>query len=485
MNSTSFNFLPSISQFLSNVPPGEDPFSFGIRMLDASVYPTVNPETFTILIAMSFIHACTIILSVLVIILPFLRPRARRKQFWIVKKFNIGSSTDHYWMPNTSVALAFFQLLIGCICEVYTYLSYVALKSPGFANKMSIGVWIQFIWMFSFFSYFITSWGAISTCLGSPQPSTILRSPMLRRAGSLYAICIIIPLLVTMFTLAWSVALGFSYHKIQAEVEQVRNMLIDASSERKAGNHPSLQQMLEILENAKNLLNTTRTLIFRLKYNSFLWAGLWTFTAAMYTYSVWPLIRMFRTCYQQMEGMKATELPATKSKKSREDSSKREKPHERVGAALRRSYRFLMWHCVVMTMSIIYNFCICLVVGVHSEHVIVVSEWRALGAWLFLVGGAFSAIAMLSQTWRSYIKFDFTQEVTDQVTGSENESETSNKHKWNTLTSGSSGIPTISELGLSADEHQTQHTENVLVISITGAAGDKITAECNIETLRE
>ncbi|KNE95759.1 hypothetical protein PSTG_10975 [Puccinia striiformis f. sp. tritici PST-78] len=486
MSSTSFNFLPSIPQILSTVPPGEDPFSFGLRMLDASVYPTVDPGTFSILIVMSFLHACTIILSVLVIILPFLRPRGRRKQFWIVKKFTIGSTTDNYWMPNTSLALAFFQLLIGCVCEVYTYLSYMALKSPGFANKMSIGVWIQFIWLYNFYSYFITSWGAISTCLSSPQPATVLRFPILRKAGSLYTICIVIPLLVTLFTLAWSVALGFSYHKIQADVERVRNVLIQASSERKSGHRVNLRQMLQIFEDAKTLINTTRTLIFRLKYNSFLWAGIWTFTAAMYTSAVCPLITMFRTCYKRMEEMKTTEQPAFSSQKSPpRGSSSGERNHERVGAALRRSYRFLMCHCAVMTISIMYNFCICLVVGIHSEHVIVVSEWRALGAWLFLVGGAFSAIAMLSQTWRSYIKFDFSQEVTDEGKGMKDEPKTSNKHRWNTLASGSSGNPTISELGVTVEEDKIESAEDILVICIPRTIANNSKADCNVEILRE
>ncbi|KAA1091880.1 hypothetical protein PGTUg99_014616 [Puccinia graminis f. sp. tritici] len=266
---------------------------------------------------------------------------------------------------------------------------------------------------------------------------------------------------VTIFTLAWSIALGFSYHKIQADVAQVRGMLTKASSERKSGGHPNIQQMLQILENAKTLLNTTRTLILRLKYNSLLWAAIWTLAAAMYTYSVWPLIKMFRVCYKRMEEIKATEQPAMNSKKA-PGASKRDRPHERVGIALRRSY-----------------------IGVHSEHVIVVSEWRALGAWLFLVGGAFSATAMLSQTWRSYIKFDFAQEVSEQVTGLENESETTNKHKWNTLASGSSGNPTLSELGMSTGQHKTESTEDVLVISITEVTRDKIKSQCNIETLRE
>ncbi|EFP86175.2 uncharacterized protein PGTG_12131 [Puccinia graminis f. sp. tritici CRL 75-36-700-3] len=220
-------------------------------------------------------------------------------------------------------------------------------------------------------------------------------------------------------------------------------------------------EMLQILENAKTLLNTTRTLILRLKYNSLLWAAIWTLTAAMYTYSVWPLIKMFRVCYKRMEEIKATEQPAMNSKKA-PGASKRDRPHERVGIALRRSY-----------------------IGVHSEHVIVVSEWRALGAWLFLVGGAFSATAMLSQTWRSYIKFDFAQEVSEQVTGLENESETKNKHKWNTLASGSSGNPTLSELVMSTGQHKTESTEDVLVISITEVTRDKIKSQCNIETLRE
>ncbi|KAI7945676.1 hypothetical protein MJO29_012064, partial [Puccinia striiformis f. sp. tritici] len=483
MSSTSFNFLPSIPQILSTVPPGEDPFSFGLRMLDASVYPTVDPGTFSILIVMSFLHACTIILSVLVIILPFLRPRGRRKQFWIVKKFTIGSrrssdclfvfhkATDNYWMPNTSLALAFFQLLIGCVCEVYTYLSYMALKSPGFANKMSIGVWSLF--------YHIMG--------GNKHlPATVLRFPILRKAGSLYTICIVIPLLVTLFTLAWSVALGFSYHKIQADVERVRNVLIQASSERKSGHRVNLRQMLQIFEDAKTLINTTRTLIFRLKYNSFLWAGIWTFTAAMYTSAVCPLITMFRTCYKRMEEMKTTEQPALSSQKSPpRGSSSGERNHERVGAALRRSYRFLMCHCAVMTISIMYNFCICLVVGIHSEHVIVVSEWRALGAWLFLVGGAFSAIAMLSQTWRSYIKFDFSQEVTDEGKGMKDEPKTSNKHRWNTLASGSSGNPTISELGVTVEEDKIESAEDILVICIPRTIADNSKADCNVEILRE
>jgi hypothetical protein len=91
----------------------------------------------------------------------------------------------------------------------------------------------------------------------------------------------------------------------------------------------------------------------------------------------------------------------------------------------------------------------------------------------------------LIEQWRSYIKFDFAQEVSEQVTGLENESETTNKHKWNTLASGSSGNPTISELGMSTGEHKTETTEDVLVISITGVTRDKIKSQCNIETLRE
>ncbi|KAH9445779.1 hypothetical protein Pst134EB_023615 [Puccinia striiformis f. sp. tritici] len=195
---------------------------------------------------------------------------------------------------------------------------------------------------------------------------------------------------------------------------------------------------------------------------------------------------MFRTCYKRMEEMKTTEQPAFSSQKSPpRGSSSGERNHERVGAALRRSYRFLMCHCAVMTISIMYNFCICLVVGIHSEHVIVVSEWRALGAWLFLVGGAFSAIAMLSQTWRSYIKFDFSQEVTDEGKGMKDEPKTSNKHRWNTLASGSSGNPTISELGVTVEEDKIESAEDILVICIPRTIANNSKADCNVEILRE
>ncbi|KNZ47720.1 hypothetical protein VP01_61g8 [Puccinia sorghi] len=514
MTSSSFTFLPSVTQILSQVPPGEDPFSFGLRMLDASVYPTVNPKTFSILIVLSFIHACTIILSILVIMLPFLRPNDGRKRFWIVKKFTIGSIANfnlilYVKLPiitgcltPVTLALAFFQLLIGCVCEVYTYLEYLALKSTGFANKMSIGVWIQFIWLCNFYSYFITSWGAISTCLGSPQPSTVLRSPIWRKMETLHAVCIITPMVVTMFTLAWSVALSLSYSKIQATVDQLRVMLIAASSERKSGGHVDSQRMLVVLEKAMVLLDTTRTLIFRLKCNSLLWSGIWSFTAAMYTSSVWPLITMFRTCYQRMEEMKTNGNLTINSPPS-EDLSKREgtQSHENFGAALRRSYSakgFLMCHCAMMTISIIYNFCICVVVGVHSEQIIVISEWRALGSWLFLVGGAFSAIAMVSQTvrqsvwnweaweWRSYIKFEFTQEVSNHhETGSKTNSETSHKQNWNAMASVSSRTATAhSGCGLSVGKDKRDNPDDVLIICIPGKTKGKIKAESYMETLR-
>lgn len=335
---------------------------------------------------------------------------------------------------------------------------------------------VQFIMLFNFYSYFITSWGAISTCLSSPQPSLVLRPSILRRTGSLYVICTIIPLLVTTFTLAWSIALSVSYHRVQTNVDQLRAMLLKASSERKPQNRPNLADLVFILGNTGKMLDNTKELIFRLKFNSFLWAANWTLTTAMYTHSVWPLIKMIRACYKRMEEMRSF-APASEESNTQtvpSNSAKRDGSHERVGAALRRSFIFLLCHCAVMTVSLIYTFCVCIVVGVHSEHVIVMSEWRALGAWLYLVGGAFSAIAMLSQTWRSYIKFDFSQEINNgepDLKGGE--AEASQKRKWNALNSSSSGMPSVSDLNPPPSGNESPFAEEVLVISIPDMTASK------------
>ncbi|MBW0461683.1 hypothetical protein O181_001398 [Austropuccinia psidii MF-1] len=482
MTSHLLNSLPSISALVSSIPSGKDPYTYGLNLLESSAFPPVEPKTFRILIFMSFIHACTIIASGMFIILTFLRTRDKRNKGWIARRFYVKGSPNTYWIPNTSLAVAVCQLLTSCFCEVYTYVDYASLKSPEFAGKISIAVCVQFMWLFNFYSYVVTSWGALSTCLSAPDPSLVLGKIVLNRPGILYVISALVPVFVTSIVIGWSIVLGQAYHKVIQNVQNVRNLLLASSQVWNAGLLPPPRDFFNILDASGVLLEATGKLITWLRWNSFIWAILWTLTATTYICSVWPLVKMIKTCSERIVQMKT-------SSQSSEDSNfpslpqtvpNDENQSKNVCIALRRSYIFLMCHCSVMTVSILYTFSVCIVIGIHADQVILMSQWRSLGAWLYLVSGVFSAIAMLSQAWRSCSDFEFTtpSTVSDLRTLRVKNSECQNG-PWNSLTS-------RSEFSSDAHEDNIDIYEEILIISTANILdSEKKVMGHNLEILRE
>lgn len=413
MTSPILNTLPSIGQIVALLPPGGNPYSFGLRLVESSAFPSVEQRTYTILIVLSIIHACTILFCGTVISIPCWRRYdqgiAQRRMIWLLKKFYITESKKTYWIPNTSLAVAICQLLTSCFCEIYTYVDYASLKSPEFAGKMSLGICVQFMWLFSFYSYFVTSWGALNTCLCSPHPSSVLTKRVISRPIILYIFCTGVPVLVTIITLTWSIILAIAYRQEIQHITLVRDLLITASENWESKIVPPPDEFVKILKAGDSLLKATAHLISCLKWNSFTWALLWTVTGIFYTHSVWPLVKLMKSCSDRMRHVRVlrveehpSSIPQPPSLGPRSEPTINHRNIKDVGKALRRAYIFLVCHCTVMTISVVYTILVCLIIGTHTEKVIVVAQWRSLGSWLYLVSGGFSAIAMLFQSWRSY-----------------------------------------------------------------------------------
>ncbi|KAH9814899.1 hypothetical protein DFH28DRAFT_285960 [Melampsora americana] len=421
MSSPILNTLPSIGQIVALLPPGGNPYSFGLKLVESSAFPSVEKRTYTILIILSIIHACTIIFCGTVISIPCWRKNdygqgghgQRNRMIWLLKKIYISERKKTYWIPNTSLAVAICQLLTSCFCEIYTYVDYASLKSPEFAGKMSLGICVQFMWLFSFYSYFVTSWGALNTCLCSPHPASVLTKRVISRPVILYILCTGVPILVTIITLSWSIILAIAYRQEIQHITLVRDLLITASNNWESKANPAPDEFINIVKAGDSLLKATGHLISCLKWNSFTWAFLWTITGIFYTHSVWPLVKLMKSCSNRMRHIRVLRVNENpnlitqhQTLRLNSDPPVNQRNSKDVGKVLRRAYIFLVCHCTVMTISVIYTILVCLIIGTHTEKVIVVAQWRSLGSWLYLVSGGFSAIAMLFQSWRSYTETD-------------------------------------------------------------------------------
>ncbi|EGG10616.1 uncharacterized protein MELLADRAFT_93647 [Melampsora larici-populina 98AG31] len=508
MTSPILNTLPSIGDILALLPPGGNPYSFGLELVESSAFPSVEKKTYQILIGLSIIHACTILFCGTVISIPCWRKHEESKSnykargrsrsrgggggegegqrmIWLLKKFYITESKKTYWIPNTSLAVAICQLLTSCFCEIYTYVDYASLKSPEFAGKMSLGICVQFMWLFNFYSYFVTSWGALNTCLHLkflfislclPHPSSVLTKRVISQPMILYIFCTGVPILVTIITLTWSIILAIAYRKEIDHITLVRDLLSNASKNWEAKVIPDPDEFIKIVMAGDELLKSTAHLINCLKWNSFTWAFLWTITGIFYTNSVWPLVKLMKSCSNRMRHIRVVRVGdhpnlITPSQPSslipNYEAPINHQSIKGVGKALRRAYIFLVCHCTVMTISVVYTILVCLIIGTHTEKVIVVARWRSLGSWLYLVSGGFSAIAMLFQSWRSYTETDVNKSSstcisTSSITSIDLYHKLSYKLGRRQTTTSSRSTRTESSYSTSSSNHQIKEIEPVL-----------------------
>ncbi|EGG08837.1 uncharacterized protein MELLADRAFT_115912 [Melampsora larici-populina 98AG31] len=356
--------------------------AFGQPEAPRKRYPPVPPSTFKILAGFAVVHSMIIGVCCLVIVLPIVYSRSkRRKYFWIWKRVYISHVTTPLWVVNSVMIVAMAQLVSSIVCLLYTYLDYASFTSPAVARKINLQVLAQIMWLFGFYEYWTTTCSGLCTVLCSPLrriPAPL--RPLVNHPQLVNYFNLSVPIMMTTATIAWQVSLSLAHQNESKMYLVLRERLI--SDGKQLDNKETIQFKL-LFEILREYIHVNQKLVSLLRGNSYFWfsTGLITLTTKI-----------------QQPGCDS-EQPGSDSEQPGSDSERNWKP-DKVAASLRQGYIYMLCHFSVMAFSITYTIVVCLLVAIQARQVVDDSTWRSLGSWLYLVSGVIVAFALLLQSWR-------------------------------------------------------------------------------------
>ncbi|KAG0144734.1 hypothetical protein CROQUDRAFT_608660 [Cronartium quercuum f. sp. fusiforme G11] len=390
-----------VQTLMENLPAGANPYAFGLHFLEERRFPPVPGSTFKILIGFAVIHMCIISVSCAVIMVPLLYNQAkRRKYLWVTKMVYAGTVQVPFRVPNSLLAVAGSQLVSSILCLLYTCLDYVSFKSPDMASKVYLYAWVQLMWLFGFFGYWITGWAGLCTILCSPFPR-IPRPfrPLLSRPDLVNLFSLLFPGAVAAGTFAWIASLVLAYHD-ESEAYHHLHAMVEVAAEqfdaKKAVNFMQLYKASAIY------IQINRRLTQRLRWNSFCWAAVGLLTLGFFMLSGGSLVELLRRSQTKVKDMNPTR---TRVKHSSDETFSQPGPAQ-IALELKRGYIYVLCHFSVMMVSMAYTIAVCLLIGIKADEVVLDSYWRSLGSWLYLVCGVIVAFALVLQSWRIFTDLD-------------------------------------------------------------------------------
>ncbi|EGG07294.1 uncharacterized protein MELLADRAFT_71677 [Melampsora larici-populina 98AG31] len=386
-------------QLVQNVPRGSNLFRASRELLHATRYPSIHPSTYQILIAFAVVHTCIMGVCGMVIVVPIAFSKVKRgKYMWIFKKVYAGKGQTPLYIPNSALAVAFTQLISSMLCLVYSGLYYLSFTSPKVANRVYLYAWVQLMWLFGFYGYWITGWSGLCTILCSPvtQIPRPLRK-LVNRPNAVNAFHTLVPIFVSVCTLAWVVLLVFAYHRESEGYNHLDALLNVAAIQ--LDNQESLD-VKTLFKVAIQFMTSDSQLIRIVRWNSYFWAMLGFLTLFPFILSGWSMIGLLRnsssSVRQMMQAAEGLKMPDSEGLFYT----------EKITKELRRGYVYVACHFSAMLLSMVYSIVICVLLGVKADKVVLESRWRSLGSWLYLVCGVIVAGAMLLQSWRIFTDLD-------------------------------------------------------------------------------
>ncbi|EGG07293.1 uncharacterized protein MELLADRAFT_71676 [Melampsora larici-populina 98AG31] len=388
-----------LNQLMENVPRSSNIFRASRELLQTTRYPPVAPSTYHILIAFAVVHSCIMWVCGVVIVVPIAFSRVKRgKYLWIFRKAYAGKGQTPFHVPNSVLAVAFTQLISSLLCLVYSCLYYVSFASPKVASRVYLYAWVQLMWLFGFYGYWITGWSGLCTILCSPvtQIPRPLRK-LVNRPNAVNAFHTLVPIFVSVCTFAWIVLLVFAYHR-----ESERYNHLDASLNVAAIQLENRRRVdpAAMYEMALQFIISDGQLTRIVRWNSYFWAMLGFLTLFPFIMSGWSLIGLLRNSTSSVRQMMQ---PAGGLKTA---DSEGLFYAEKIAKELRRGYVYVTCHFSAMLLSMVYSIVICVLLGVKADKVVLESRWRSLGSWLYLLCGVIVAGAMLLQSWRIFADLD-------------------------------------------------------------------------------
>ncbi|KAH9809434.1 hypothetical protein DFH28DRAFT_557066 [Melampsora americana] len=447
-----------VHQLMQNIPHGTNTFRASRELLERTRYPPVNPSTYQILIAFAAVHSCIMWVCGVVIVVPIAFSQIKRgKYLWIFRKAYAGKGQTPFHVPNSVLAVAFTQLISSLLCLVYSCLYYASFASPKVASRVYLYAWVQLMWLFGFYGYWITGWSGLCTILCSPitQIPRPLRK-LVNRPNAVNAFHTLVPIFVSACTLVWILFLVLAYHREFVEYNRLKALLNAAAIQLDHRQRVNGSTMYTV---AMRFLTANRKLTQIVRWNSYFWAMVGFFTLFPFILSGWSLIGLVRhssfSVQKMMQPVEGVKTPDSEGLVHAEKISKE----------LRRGYVYVTCHFSAMLLSMVYTIVICTLLGVKADKVVLDSRWRSLGSWLYLICGVIVAAAMLLQSWRIFTDLDII--ITD--TGTK-ESKTMDESGSRTLTSvcRASSIGSLEDLSL--DDCMMKETmEAVQVVQIQQA----------------
>lgn len=382
-------------------PAGVNPYHYAANLLEERRYPTVHKSTFDLLKAFGVTHMCIVCVCCLVIAVPIMLSHAKRlKYLWTFKTAQAGNAQKSFYVPNSVLAVAVTQLVSSGLCVLYAYLDYISFQSSEVANRVYLYAWVQVMWLFGFYGYWITGWAGLCTILCSPlsQIPRPLR-PLVTRPQVVNLLGIIFPVAVSVGTIAWVFVLILAYHHESETFTQLRALILWAGDELEAGKQPDLKSLVKV---GMVFHNANSELTQRIRWNSFFWALIGICTLFLFVLSGWSLITLLRHGATKLEAMKPNNAHLELSGVTQ---ALRSDPKQ-ISQVLKRGYAYVVCHFMIVMTSMAYKIVFCLLIGVHANSVVMDSRWRSLASWLYLLCGVIVAPAMLLQTWRIFTDLD-------------------------------------------------------------------------------
>lgn len=400
--------LSIILSSFEDLRPGDNPYTNGAKFLERRRYPPVAPSTFKILAGFAVIHSMIIGVCCLVIVFPIVYSRSkRRKYFWIWKRVYVSQVTTPLFVVNSVMIVAMAQLVSSVVCLIYTYLDYASFTSPAVARKINLQVLAQIMWLFGFYEYWTTSCSGLCTVLCSPLrriPAPL--RPLVNHPHLVNYFNLSVPIIVTIATIAWQVSLSLAHQKESQMYIVLREILLSTGDRLDDKKPIDFKNLFKIL---KQYIHVNHKLVDQLRGNSFFWFSIDLVTLSFFSISGGSLFSLLRHSAIQVDRLGQSsphtkietkiEHPKSDPEQTGSGSERNWKP-DQVAASLRQGYIYMLCHFSVMAFSITYTVVVCLLVGIQAKKVVVDSEWRSLGSWLYLVCGVIVAFALLLQSWR-------------------------------------------------------------------------------------
>lgn len=386
-------------QLMQNVPPGTNMFRASQQLLEITRYPHIPSSTYQILIAFAVVHSCIMWVCGVVIVVPIAFSKFKRgKYMWIFREAYAGKGQTPFYIPNGVLAVAFTQLISSVLCLVYTCLYYISFSSPRAASRVYLYAWVQLMWLFGFYGYWITGWSGLCTILCSPVtqiPRPLRR--LVKRPNAVNAFHTQVPIFVSACTLAWIIFLVLAYHRESQEYTHL-DILLNAAA-IKLDNKESVE-IPTLYAATMRFLIANRKLTHGFRWNSYFWAILEFLTLFPFISSGWSLMGLLRrsssSVRQSMQPAEGFKMPDSEGLLQA----------EKISTELRRGYIYVTCHFSVMLISMVYSIVICILLGIKADKVVFESKWKSFGSWLYLVCGVIVAGAMLLQSWRIFTDLD-------------------------------------------------------------------------------